>query len=139
MSTKNLKLEYREYKLPEDFPLLVMTPQISTASAWVEEPKLHFHNCMEIGLMHGENHSLSFENPYSRGIFLCFHPIPCTMSIIRTEQNPTAATTCTLTLKFCYRLSILWLSRKKCTGTKIPRYPFCSPEKRTLKFTPCCY
>ena len=62
MSTKNLKLEYREYKLQEDFPLLVMTPPISTAPAWVEEPKLHFHNCIEIGLMHGENHSLSFEN-----------------------------------------------------------------------------
>lgn len=62
MSATNLKLEYREYKLPGDFPLLVMTPQISTAPAWVEEPKLHFHNCMEIGLMHGGNHSLSFEN-----------------------------------------------------------------------------
>ena len=77
MSTKNLKLEYREYKLPEDFPLLVMTPPISTAPAWVEEPKLHFHNCMEIGLMHGENHSLSFENhtyPLQPGDFFVLSP-----------------------------------------------------------------
>ena len=77
MSTKNLKLEYREYKLQEDFPLLVMTPQISTAPAWVEEPKLHFHNCIEIGLMHGENHSLSFENhtyPLQPGDFFVLSP-----------------------------------------------------------------
>ena len=77
MSTKNLKLEYREYKLPEDFPLLVMTPPISTAPAWVEEPKLHFHNCIEIGLMHGENHSLSFENhtyPLQPGDFFVLSP-----------------------------------------------------------------
>ena len=77
MSTKNLKLEYREYKLPENFPLLVMTPPIYTAPAWVEEPKLHFHNCMEIGLMHGENHSLSFENhtyPLQPGDFFVLSP-----------------------------------------------------------------
>lgn len=77
MSTANLKLEYREYKLPEDFPLLVMTPQISTAPAWVEEPKLHFHNCMEIGLMREGNHSLSFENhtyPLQPGDFFVLSP-----------------------------------------------------------------
>lgn len=77
MSTTNLKLEYREYKLPEDFPLLVMTPQISTAPAWVEEPKLHFHNCMEIGLMREGNHSLSFENhtyPLQPGDFFVLSP-----------------------------------------------------------------
>ncbi len=77
MSTMNLKLEYREYKLPENFPLLVMTPQISTAPAWVEEPKLHFHNCMEIGLMRDGNHSLSFENhtyPLQPGDFFVLSP-----------------------------------------------------------------
>ncbi len=46
-SNNTLHLTYREYKFPEDFPLLVMhgttiTPQIDF---------IHFHNCVEIALI----------------------------------------------------------------------------------------
>ena len=65
----NSKLEFREYKLSDDFPVLVLSPNslngtseqnINLYNNTVQ--KYHFHNCIEIGICHENEHLLAFDN-----------------------------------------------------------------------------
>ncbi|MBQ9765649.1 MAG: helix-turn-helix transcriptional regulator [Lachnospiraceae bacterium] len=69
MKNSTLKLEYREYKLSEEFPFLLLTPQSvhtsyqdSAQQQQQQQQLYHFHNCLEIGICHKGEHTLSFEN-----------------------------------------------------------------------------
>jgi len=62
-------IEYRVYDLPEDFPALVLTGD-SWRISDVPSTRLHFHNCLEIGICHSENGMMEFENkplPFNKG------------------------------------------------------------------------
>lgn len=91
-TSNNIKLEFREYKLSDDFPVLVLSPgnqappyndnsyantshiDISYAdtsyTGTLNQPpsyqdlsqKYHFHNCIEIGFCYENEHLLSFED-----------------------------------------------------------------------------
>ena len=56
---KRMILEYRNYELPPDFPLLVLT-----GDRWHISPvpgkHLHIHNCLEIGLCHSSGGTMVF-------------------------------------------------------------------------------
>lgn len=57
-----LDLEFREYKLSDDFPVLALSPRNDSAYRLLPLPKYHFHNCLEIGFCFDEVHTLFFEN-----------------------------------------------------------------------------
>jgi len=62
-------IEYRVYDLPEDFPALVFTGDKWRISD-VPSKRLHFHNCLEIGICHNESGVMEFENkplPFNKG------------------------------------------------------------------------
>lgn len=66
-TSENIQLEYREYKLSDDFPVLVLTPNTLADTFHDTNPnhhsrKYHFHNCIEIGFCHEQEHLLSFDN-----------------------------------------------------------------------------
>lgn len=50
-------LEYRNYELPADFPLIVLTGDEWRISA-TPSNRLHFHNCLEIGYCHSGSGSM---------------------------------------------------------------------------------
>ncbi|MCR5108479.1 MAG: AraC family transcriptional regulator [Lachnospiraceae bacterium] len=52
-------IEYRNYELPLNFPVLVLTGEEWYISE-VRSGKLHFHNCLEIGICHSDNGFLEF-------------------------------------------------------------------------------
>ena len=56
-------LEYRNYELPADFPLLVLT-----GDQWHISPipgkHLHIHNCLEIGVCHTSGGTMVFNNQH---------------------------------------------------------------------------
>ncbi len=56
---KRMILEYRNYELPPDFPILVLT-----GDRWHISPvpgkHLHIHNCLEIGLCHSSGGTMVF-------------------------------------------------------------------------------
>lgn len=69
--------EFREYKLPEAFPLLVLSPGITSEGKLQPTLKYHFHNCIEIGFCYEQGHILSFENqeyPLKPGDFFVLSP-----------------------------------------------------------------
>lgn len=49
--SKNIITEFRSYKLPVDFPILILTGEQWRISD-VPSSRLHFHNCLEIGYCH---------------------------------------------------------------------------------------
>ena len=55
-------LEFREYMLPDEFPVLVLSPGNMNATDIDTAPKYHFHNCIEIGFCLAQDHILTFEN-----------------------------------------------------------------------------
>lgn len=56
-------VEYRSYALPVSFPILVLTGDRWHISD-IPSKRLHFHNCLEIGMCHEGNGTLIFyENP----------------------------------------------------------------------------
>lgn len=61
-SSANPSLEFREYKLPDNFPVLVLSPDTVSATELNATPKYHFHNCIEIGFCLDSEHILLFEN-----------------------------------------------------------------------------
>lgn len=63
MPAKNKKhiLEARNYSLPADFPVLLLTGEKWKISD-IPAESLHFHNCQEIGLCHAGNGILQFQN-----------------------------------------------------------------------------
>ena len=57
---KRTVLEYRNYELPADFPILALT-----GDQWHISPipgkHLHFHNCLEIGICHSSGGTMLFD------------------------------------------------------------------------------
>jgi len=58
---KRAILEYRSYELPAGFPLIVLTGNQWTISA-TPSSRLHFHNCLEIGVCHSGSGTMLFNH-----------------------------------------------------------------------------
>lgn len=56
---KNVFTEYRNYDLPLSFPVLLLSGDYWRISD-VPSGRLHFHNCLEIGVCHSDSGSLEF-------------------------------------------------------------------------------
>ena len=56
---KNIVTEYRNYYLPVDFPLLLLTGEHWKISD-IPSSRLHFHNCLEIGVCHSWSGTMKF-------------------------------------------------------------------------------
>ena len=70
---KRTVIEYRNYELPPDFPIIVLTGDEWRISR-VRSNRLHFHNCLEVGLCHSHNGMIEFErepHPFSAGDVTC--------------------------------------------------------------------
>lgn len=62
MARKNrMILEYRDYELPQHFPLIVLTGEKWHISD-VPSSVLHFHNCLEIGICHSDSGVIRFQD-----------------------------------------------------------------------------
>ena len=77
--SSNFNLEYREYILPDEFPVLVLAPKNVPPQNSFEDTftRYHFHNCIEIGICHGGEHRLLFEDSVykiSPGMFFVLSP-----------------------------------------------------------------
>ncbi len=60
---KRTVIEYRSYSLPLPFPLLLLSGDHWKISD-IPSNRLHFHNCLEIGICHSDSGSLMvFDNP----------------------------------------------------------------------------
>lgn len=71
--TKRTVIEYRNYELPLEFPIIVLTGDEWHISH-VPSKRLHFHNCLEVGFCHSESGTLIFENtpvPFHAGDVTC--------------------------------------------------------------------
>ena len=56
---KNSVMEYRNYYLPVDFPVLILSGEHWKISD-IPSSRLHFHNCLEIGLCHSCSGPMKF-------------------------------------------------------------------------------
>ncbi len=66
---KKTVIEYRNYELPIGFPVLVLTGDRWYISD-VKSGKLHFHNCLEIGICHQDSGFIEFADdpvPFTAG------------------------------------------------------------------------
>ncbi len=76
MPTKKSKsiVEYRNYYLPADFPVLLLTGDVWRLSD-VPAEALHFHNCLEIGICQSDSGMLAFYDgqnlPFREGDITC--------------------------------------------------------------------
>ena len=52
--------EYRPYTLPIEFPILLLTGERWHISDQ-KSGRLHFHNCLELGICHSEHGIMEFE------------------------------------------------------------------------------
>ena len=71
--TKRTVIEYRNYELPLEFPIIVLSGDEWRISH-VPSKRLHFHNCLEVGFCHSESGTLIFENtpaPFRAGDVTC--------------------------------------------------------------------
>ncbi len=79
--TKRDIVEYRIYDLPVDLPVFTLTGEQWRISD-VPSPRLHFHNCLEIGFCHSDSGYLRFEDetvPFKAGdVFLIPRHVPHT-------------------------------------------------------------
>jgi AraC-like DNA-binding protein len=58
---KNTAIEYRNYNLPQNFPVILLTGEMWRISD-VPSGRLHFHNCLEIGLCESDSGTLEFSD-----------------------------------------------------------------------------
>jgi AraC-like DNA-binding protein len=58
---KNAAIEYRNYNLPQNFPVILLTGEMWRISD-VPSGRLHFHNCLEIGLCESDSGTLEFSD-----------------------------------------------------------------------------
>ncbi|MCR5556361.1 MAG: AraC family transcriptional regulator [Butyrivibrio sp.] len=58
---KKTVIEYRNYELPMNFPVLLLTGDRWHISD-IKSGKLHFHNCLEIGVCHTDSGFIEFNN-----------------------------------------------------------------------------
>ena len=66
-------IEYRSYELPPDFPLIALTGDQWHISP-VPSKRLHFHNCLEIGVCHSESGTMvlgSEQRAFRSGFVTC--------------------------------------------------------------------
>ncbi len=66
-------IEYRHYNLPLNFPILLLSGERWRISD-VPSGKLHFHNCLEIGICHTDSGIMEFEDaplPFKAGDITC--------------------------------------------------------------------
>ncbi|TAH65844.1 MAG: AraC family transcriptional regulator [Anaerolineaceae bacterium] len=56
---KNPVIEYRNYNLPHDFPIILLTGEVWRISD-ARSGRLHFHNCLEIGLCETDSGIIEF-------------------------------------------------------------------------------
>lgn len=71
--TKRTVIEYRNYDLPLQFPIIALTGDQWHISH-IPSKRLHFHNCLEIGYCHSESGTIVFENtpcPFRAGDVTC--------------------------------------------------------------------
>ncbi len=54
-------IEYRHYNLPLHFPILLLTGERWRISD-IKSGRLHFHNCLEIGICHSDSGTMEFED-----------------------------------------------------------------------------
>lgn len=54
-------IESRHYSLPMDFPILVLDGEKWRISD-VKSERLHFHNCLEIGIFHSDSGKIEFKD-----------------------------------------------------------------------------
>lgn len=84
--SKKRMIEYRNYSLLSDFPVLMLSGNHWKISD-IPSDRLHFHNCMEIGICHSEGGFLEFYDktiPFKAGDITCISKnIPHT-----TYSNP---------------------------------------------------
>ncbi|MCR4762499.1 MAG: AraC family transcriptional regulator [Lachnospiraceae bacterium] len=67
-------IEYRSYELPMEFPVLLLTGDQWHISD-VPSGRLHFHNCMEIGICHSDDGYMEFDegkHPFRAGDMTVF-------------------------------------------------------------------
>lgn len=88
---KTHAIEYRNYYLPSDFPVLLLTGDNWRLSDVLSE-SLHFHNCMEIGICQSDSGELHFFNdqvvPFQKGDITCIpRNIPHTTCSSRGTQS----------------------------------------------------
>ncbi len=70
---KRTVIEYRNYELPLEFPIIVLTGNEWRISH-IPSKRLHFHNCLEVGYCHSESGTLVFEGtplPFHAGDVTC--------------------------------------------------------------------
>ena len=74
MARPKIKLsEYRSYELPADFPAIVLHGEEWRISP-VRSSRLHFHNCLEIGVCHSESGTMvlgSEQHAFRSGFVTC--------------------------------------------------------------------
>ena len=58
---KKTVIEYRNYELPMNFPVILLTGDRWHISD-IKSGKLHFHNCLEIGVCHTDSGFIEFNN-----------------------------------------------------------------------------
>lgn len=56
---KHIPIEYRNYALPANFPIVLLTGDVWTISD-IPAGTLHFHNCLEIGLCESDSGTMEF-------------------------------------------------------------------------------
>jgi AraC-like DNA-binding protein len=62
---RNAAIEYRNYNLPQNFPVILLTGEMWRISD-VPSGRLHFHNCLEIGLCESDSGTLEFSDERCR-------------------------------------------------------------------------
>lgn len=66
-------IEYRHYNLPLNFPVLLLSGDRWRISD-IKSGRLHFHNCLEIGICHTDSGIMEFEDvplPFKAGDITC--------------------------------------------------------------------
>ena len=66
-------IEYRHYSLPLNFPILLLSGDRWRISE-IKSGRLHFHNCLEIGICHTDGGIMEFEDvslPFKAGDITC--------------------------------------------------------------------
>ncbi len=70
---KKVIVEYRHYSLPLQFPVLLLDGERWRISE-IKSPRLHFHNCLEIGICHSDSGIMVIEGvsmPFRAGDVTC--------------------------------------------------------------------
>lgn len=70
---KNPIIEYRHYSLPLGFPVILLSGERWRISE-IKSDRLHFHNCLEIGMCHSDSGIIELNNteiPFKEGDVTC--------------------------------------------------------------------